>query len=66
MDNASPLSRREALAQAQEALLAWFAAHMRPLPWRRDYDPYRVWISEIMLQQTQMERGVQYFERWMA
>ena len=65
MDNASPLSRREALAQAQEALLAWFDAHMRPLPWRRDYDPYRVWISEIMLQQTQMERGVQYFERWM-
>ena len=66
MDKASPLSRREALAQAQEALLAWFDAHMRPLPWRRDYDPYRVWISEIMLQQTQMERGVQYFERWMA
>ncbi len=52
----------EALVQA---LLDWFAVHMRPLPWRRDYDPYQVWISEIMLQQTQMERGVAYFERWM-
>ncbi len=65
MDKASPLSRKDALEQAQEALLAWFSSHMRPLPWRRDYEPYRVWISEIMLQQTQMERGVQYFERWM-
>ncbi len=45
-------------------LLEWFESAMRPLPWRRDYDPYRVWISEIMLQQTQMERGVRYFEAW--
>lgn len=37
---------------------------MRPLPWRKTYAPYEVWISEIMLQQTQMERGVAYFERW--
>ena len=47
------------------ALLAWFSANMRPLPWRTGYDPYHVWVSEIMLQQTQMERGVAYFERWM-
>ncbi len=46
-------------------LLAWFAASMRPLPWRESYDPYSVWISEIMLQQTQMERGVAYFKNWM-
>ena len=38
---------------------------MRPLPWRETYDPYSVWISEIMLQQTQMERGVRYFLDWM-
>lgn len=44
--------------------LAWFADHQRDLPWRRTYDPYHVWISEIMLQQTQMERGVEYFNRW--
>ena len=54
------------LPQLQEALLAWFAAHQRPLPWRVDYTPYEVWISEVMLQQTQMERGVSYFKRWMA
>ncbi|MHB1349621.1 MAG: A/G-specific adenine glycosylase [Desulfobulbaceae bacterium] len=46
------------------ALLEWFAAHQRDLPWRGTYDPYHVWISEIMLQQTQMERGVEYFNRW--
>ena len=38
----------------------------RPLPWRVNYTPYEVWISEVMLQQTQMERGVSYFTRWMA
>ncbi|MCC8189821.1 MAG: A/G-specific adenine glycosylase [Planctomycetes bacterium] len=46
-------------------LLAWFRQAMRPLPWRQTYDPYSVWISEIMLQQTQMSRGVQYFENWL-
>ncbi|UZP66875.1 A/G-specific adenine glycosylase [Desulfovibrio mangrovi] len=46
------------------ALLDWFDQNKRPLPWRTDYQPYHVWISEIMLQQTQMERGVDYFLRW--
>lgn len=46
------------------ALLDWFSRHKRDLPWRRTYAPYHVWISEIMLQQTQMERGVEYFKRW--
>ncbi len=45
-------------------ILAWFADHGRDLPWRRTYSPYHVWISEIMLQQTQMDRAVAYFERW--
>ena len=45
-------------------LLHWFRRTARDLPWRRTYDPYHVWISEIMLQQTQMERGVVYFLRW--
>ncbi len=47
-------------------LLPWFAKHKRHLPWRETYTPYHVWISEVMLQQTQMERGVAYFERWIA
>ena len=33
-------------------LLAWFDRHRRDLPWRRDRDPYRIWVSEVMLQQT--------------
>ena len=52
-------------ARLHSALLAWFEQHRRPLPWRTDYAPYSVWISEIMLQQTQMDRGVSYFEAWM-
>ncbi|MBQ4076586.1 MAG: A/G-specific adenine glycosylase [Mailhella sp.] len=48
------------------ALLRWFDVHKRPLPWRERYAPYEVWISEVMLQQTQMERGVTYFQRWMS
>lgn len=47
------------------ALLDWFGRAKRPLPWRRTYAPYEVWISEVMLQQTQMDRGVGYFLRWM-
>ena len=46
-------------------LMDWFTRHQRDLPWRRTYSPYHVWISEIILQQTQMERGVEYFNRWM-
>ena len=46
------------------ALLSWFSEHQRKLPWRSDYQPYHVWISEIMGQQTQMERVVQYFNNW--
>ncbi len=52
-------------AALAEKLLAWFDLHQRALPWRTTYDPYAVWLSEIMLQQTQMERAVEYFERWM-
>ncbi|NBO92755.1 MAG: A/G-specific adenine glycosylase [Planctomycetia bacterium] len=47
-------------------LLAWFDAHRRELPWRRDRDPYRIWVSEVMLQQTQVTTVVPYFERFMS
>jgi len=50
--------------ELQYSLLKWFAAYQRPLPWRIDYIPYQVWISEIMGQQTQMDRVVEYFKRW--
>lgn len=45
-------------------LLAWFSNNKRDLPWRQTYDPYHIWISEIMLQQTQMDRGIHYFKNW--
>ena len=56
---------QEAAQRIPAALLEWFAKHRRDLPWRARYHPYEVWISEVMLQQTQMERGVAYFQRWM-
>jgi A/G-specific adenine glycosylase len=53
-------------ARFSDALLGWFASARRDLPWRETYDPYHVWLSEIMLQQTQMDRAVVYFERFLA
>lgn len=47
------------------ALLPWFATHARELPWRRTLDPYAIWISEIMLQQTQVKTVIPYWERWL-
>lgn len=45
-------------------LMEWYEENKRDLPWRRTFLPYHIWISEMMLQQTQMVRGVEYFERW--
>jgi A/G-specific adenine glycosylase len=52
-------------ADLQDTLLRWFKTNRRDLPWRKQYSPYEVWISEIMLQQTQMDRATAYFLRWM-
>ena len=48
-----------------QRLLVWFAQNARPLPWRRTRDPYAVWVSEVMLQQTQVKTVLPYWERWM-
>lgn len=48
------------------ALLAWYQAHRRDLPWRRTTDPYHIWVSEIMLQQTQVSTVIPYYERFLA
>jgi A/G-specific adenine glycosylase len=47
------------------SLLSWFFANARDLPWRRTREPYAVWVSEIMLQQTQVKTVIPYYERWM-
>ena len=44
-------------------MLSWFAERKRDLPWRRTRDPYRIWVAEIMLQQTRVAAVVPYYER---
>ncbi len=55
----------QVLQQITEPLLQWYDSHKRPLPWREDREPYHVWISEIMLQQTRIEAVIRYYERFM-
>lgn len=51
--------------EIRRALLEWFRAKRRTLPWRVDRHPYRIWVSEIMLQQTRVETVLSYFERFL-
>src|SRR5512133_22612 len=60
----SPRIPTHALA-FRRALLRWFRRHSRDLPWRRTRDPYRVLVSEFMLQQTQVTRVQQYYHRFL-
>ena len=59
------LGPEERMKALEKPLLAWYRANARILPWREDPAPYRVWISEIMLQQTRVEAVKPYFERFM-
>jgi A/G-specific adenine glycosylase len=52
--------------RVRRALLAWFARHKRDLPWRHTRDPYAIWLSETMLQQTRVETVIPYYERFLA
>ena len=52
------------LPQMVAPLLDWYAIHKRDLPWRKDQNPYHVWISEIMLQQTRVEAVKGYYQRF--
>jgi len=53
------------LMQIQHKLVQWYLENKRDLPFRINQDPYRVWISEIMAQQTQIDTLIPYYERWM-
>ncbi|MDE5883958.1 MAG: A/G-specific adenine glycosylase [Oscillospiraceae bacterium] len=57
--------KQEILPEIVAPLLAWYQEHKRDLPWRKDTDPYHVWISEIMLQQTRVEAVKQYYIRFL-
>jgi A/G-specific adenine glycosylase len=53
------------LSRFRKNLLGWFAHSQRDLPWRRTRDPYRIWLSEIMLQQTRVAAAIPYYERFL-
>ena len=53
-------------AEISAPLLRWFRTAQRDLPWRRTSDPYAIWVSEMMLQQTQVATVIPYYELWMA
>lgn len=48
----------------RERLFAWFAQNSRPLPWKGERDPYKIWLSEIILQQTRVEQGLPYYQKF--
>ena len=56
--------RKQERDEIQQILCRWFLANHRDLPWRKQYHPYHVWIAEVMGQQTQLDRVVDYFNRW--
>lgn len=60
--NDTPLNART----IRRRLLSWFEKNKRDLPWRRTRDPYRIWVSEIMLQQTRVAAVIPYYERFLA
>ncbi|MFA6239890.1 MAG: A/G-specific adenine glycosylase [Candidatus Hydrogenedentales bacterium] len=57
--------RTSHLKSMRRLLLAWYRAEARDLPWRRTRDPYAVWLSEVILQQTRVDQGIPYFERFL-
>ena len=54
------------ISNLPQRLLPWYREHRRDLPWRQDHDPYHVWVSEIMLQQTRVEAVKGYYARFLS
>lgn len=65
MSQSTPPRRLTHKKKFQQALLAWFAEFGRDLPWRRTQDPYHILVSEMMLQQTQVERVTPKYDEWL-
>src|SRR3954464_6361703 len=59
------LSDDEKIGRVREHLLRWFEANRRDLPWRKTRDPYKILVSEIMLQQTQVDTVIPYYHRFL-
>ncbi len=60
-----PVFPDRSVVQLRRSLLEWYAQVGRDLPWRREPSPYRIWVSEIMLQQTQVKTVIPYYENWL-
>ena len=56
--------KKSDILQFQDLLSDWYERHHRKLPWRETDDPYRIWVSEVMLQQTQVKTVIPYYERF--
>jgi A/G-specific adenine glycosylase len=65
VDHTDGLPNFDVLA-LRRSLLTWYVQSGRDLPWRRTRDPYAIWVSEIMLQQTQVKTVIPYYDRWLA
>jgi A/G-specific adenine glycosylase len=60
------VTRPAVIRKFQQSLLTWFDSHARDLPWRQNSDPYRIWVSEIMLQQTRVSAVLDYYARFLT
>ncbi|HEX6495450.1 MAG TPA: A/G-specific adenine glycosylase [Acidobacteriaceae bacterium] len=65
LEAARPAGEALAVEEMRTALLAWYSAHKRDLPWRTTRDPYRIWVSEIMLQQTRVAAVLDHYRRFL-
>jgi len=65
LQSADPLFEEGEVPAARRALLAHYDRDRRALPWRGEDDPYRIWVSEVMLQQTRVETVIPYYRRWL-
>ena len=61
----SPSEESSSLGGVKQLLLAWYEQNKRPLPWRETRDPYAILVSEVMLQQTQVERVIPRWTAWL-
>ncbi len=66
MNHSVPDSFPSRARSLRKSIIAWFGANARPLPWRENRDAYQIWISEVMLQQTQVATVIPYFHRFLA
>ena len=59
-------SVKAASSEITDRILTWYASHQRDLPWRRSRHPYHIWVAEVMLQQTQVDTVIPYYERFLS